>query len=209
MNITHQTYNRNQTSFNGKWIYNRDQDVFKSNFIQTGLEKLLKKDRFEKIGQWGNKKQEAAKKSNYDKLTKHFSVLVSTVLSSLYVFNTSKSKTIEKDRKPALITNMALVWGISTVSGYLLDNSINKKFDKFLNKVNIFNSKNIEFKAKNGNIVKTVPLKNIVNGLKIAKGLVIFSMMYRYFGPVIATPLADKVSKLLFPNKTGNKPAAK
>lgn len=81
------------------------------------------------------------------------------------------------------------------------------KFDKakeiFIN--NIKNSKILEkiydrHAVKNAiNIIaegeKDLPEK--LTGFKIAKSLVVFGLMYRFFTPVIATPLANKASKYI------------
>ena len=40
-------------------------------------------------------------------------------------------------------------------------------------------------------------LPHAVKGLEMAKGLLIFSMMYRYISPVLVTPLANKAGNWL------------
>jgi len=102
--------------------------------------------------------------------------------SCLYIFNTIRNKEIEKDRKPALCTNMALVAMFSFFAskhiGKITDpifSALQKAHSKLLNK-------KINYDAE--------------AAWKCAKKILITTFAFRYLGPVLATPAADKVVKL-------------
>lgn len=123
-------------------------------------------------------------KTNFDKLKKHFPVISSVFLSSLYLVNTAQSKAIEKDRKPALMVNMALVCALSSICGYLVNGLVNKALDVFKMRVEV---SEIPKKFKGDK-------KAAFAGLSLALSIVVFQTMYRYIGPVLVTPLANKIT---------------
>ena len=76
------------------------------------------------------------KDKNYQQ---HLAAFVGIVLSSFYMIDTARSKTIEKDQKMPLIANQATVSALSTVGAYTLDNYLDKHLGVFTEKFNIAN----------------------------------------------------------------------
>ena len=76
------------------------------------------------------------KDKNYQQ---HLAAFVGVVLSSFYMIDTAKSKKIESDQKLPLITNQAVVCGLSTAGAYTLDNYLDKHLGEFTEKFNIAN----------------------------------------------------------------------
>jgi len=66
------------------------------------------------------------KNKNYEE---HLAAFVGCVISSCYMIDTAKSKTIEKDQKMPLIINQGIVCGLSTVGAYTLNRYLNKKLN--------------------------------------------------------------------------------
>lgn len=213
----------------------------------------------------------------------------SIYLSSFYMLSTLFNKKIDKEQKPQMIINDALVLGVSSATTLFLDKSINGLYQKLLDK-HFANPKTQEFyidlgkkvqeqlgansakdqlldKIANGTKAVTDKLdeqlkdlvgktgklkpfeiseaqlskiktdvgdaiknagensdkkqavtqcidkvynqlaaKNEINkiekGLKKLKSVVIFGLVYRYLGPVVVTPIANKISAKLVKNKT-------
>lgn len=116
----------------------------------------------------------------------HLLVLDSALISGTYMLRTIKNKKIEKEQKPAMLINDALVWGFSTSCTYLLDSKLNKLAEKTIDKF---------VKANKGSAHVMEHLDDYVKGIKNIKSLVIAGFIYRYVGPVIMTPIANKISK--------------
>ena len=76
------------------------------------------------------------KDKNYQR---HIAAFVGVVLSSFYMLDTARSKKIEKEQKMPLITNQAVVCGLSTLGAYTLDNYLDKKMENIITKFNIAN----------------------------------------------------------------------
>ena len=102
--------------------------------LEPTLEKIFGSKPMQKLAKWGAEEARKAGKLNIDKLTKSFASITAIVLSSFYLINTARNKKIEKERKPALMTNMALVTTFSTVGGF----TISKVLDKQVNKAKKF-----------------------------------------------------------------------
>lgn len=216
-------------------------------------------------------------------------VAESVYLSSFYMRSTLKNKKIDKEQKPQMLINDALVLGVSTATTLFLDNGINNLYQNMLDK-HFANPKTQVFykelgkkvqeqlganSAKNqllgeiangaeavtaklgeqlsglvgkagdlkpfeisadklseiqtgvGNAIKNAggnvdnakkavggfvddvytnlaaknEIDKIAPGLKKLKKLVIFGLVYRYLGPVVVTPIANKISAKLVKNK--------
>lgn len=106
--------------------------------------------------------------------------------SSLYIFNTIRNKEIDPERKPTLCTNMAIVALFSLLATKAIDRVATPIFDA-LKKTHsrlMDNKLNYDHEA----------------AWKCARQLLTVTFAFRYLGPVLATPLADKVVRL-FNNK--------
>ncbi|MCR4881227.1 MAG: hypothetical protein K6A44_04665 [bacterium] len=114
--------------------------------------------------------------------------------SSLYIFNTIRNKEIDPERKPTLCTNMAIVAMFSLLATKAIDRVATPIFDA-LKKTHsrlMDNKLNYDHEA----------------AWKCARQLLTVTFAFRYLGPVLATPLADKVVRL-FNNNRDVKPAKK
>lgn len=122
-------------------------------------------------------------------LVSHLSVLTALALSGFYMQQTSKNKDLEKKKRNTLVINQGLVAVVSTVMGYTFDKMANKKVDRYIETFKIANAAN-------------PLLKTYVNGIKAAKSMMIFGMMYRFIAPVLVTPLANWIgNKIAEPKK--------
>lgn len=111
----------------------------------------------------------------------HLFFIDSAILSSFYMINTAKNKNIEKKQKLPLIINQGLVFGISAICTYKVDDIINNKFKIFADEYKkISKSKNIESTLK---------------GIKNLKSIVLLGLIYRFIAPVFMTPVANKISE--------------
>ena len=110
--------------------------------------------------------------------------------SSLYIYNTIRNKEIDPERKPTLCTNMAIVALFSLLATKAIDRVANPIFDA-LKKTHsrlMDNKLNYDHEA----------------AWKCAQKLLTVTFAFRYLGPVLATPLADKVVRLF--NNNHHKP---
>ncbi len=129
--------------------------------------------------------------SNSDRTFTHIMVAESVLLSGFYMLNTLSNKKIEKEQKPQMLINDTLTLGVSAAGAYLLDDKVSKAVktitDKFMDKHKDFYSS-----AENASTFRA--------GMSKLKTIVIFGMIYRYLGPVLITPLANKLSSKFFNN---------
>ena len=144
--------------------------------LSGGFEKLSKSKPLQKFAQFLSTKNAFT----------HLLVMDSALISSTYMLRTAKNKKIPKDQKPAMLINDALVWGFSTTCTYLLDNKLNNLAEKTIDRF---------VKANKGSTHVMEHLDDYVKGIKNIKSLVVAGFIYRYVGPVIMTPIANKISK--------------
>lgn len=121
----------------------------------------------------------------------HLLTIESVILTGFYMSNTAKNDKIKKEQKLPLMINDALVTVFSAVCNYTLDGFINKKIKSFQN----------VFKQLNKNVDEKT-LNKYLTGIDKFKSIVIFTMIYRYLGPVVLTPVANKISGVIQKKKT-------
>ena len=136
-----------------------------------------------------------------DGIAKHnvISTLAATtgvVNSAFYMYNTAKSKKIEPEHKKPLIINMGLVTAMATAGALLLDKIVDTKIEQYQK----------FFELRNPNMDPKV-LKACKGGIRGGATLLIFTLVYRYASPVIATPLANKAYNYFFGKKEAKKVA--
>ena len=112
----------------------------------------------------------------------HIMALADTLATSTFIFKTKKTKKIEEGRKKALIYNSAISTGLSIVGGYVLDRMLNKPTERFIEKF-----KKANFGEKN--------LEKQIQGIKIAKPVLILGTIYYIIIPLISTYLAERAGK--------------
>jgi hypothetical protein len=107
-------------------------------------------------------------------------------ISAYYVMNNLKSDKIPKERKTPLAINDLINTTFGFFGGLLLSDKILAFKDAMLD----------NFRRANAGMDPT-KLKVLDAGMSTMIPLMGFALMFRYFGPVIATPLADKVNRFL------------
>ncbi len=165
----------NVISFKG--IYNSATEM-----IAKGIGKIIDKKPL----------QEASKKLQDTNFAQHIMSLTDVLLTLTFVQQTAKSKKIKENRKKPLIYNSLISTGLCLTGGYAANYALSKPTEKFIKK----------FKAIN----KDLPnLEKYVEGIKIAKPVLILGGIYYIFIPLIATFISDKTGatkdKKLSPDK--------
>lgn len=131
--------------------------------------------------------QNFIKKTNDSKflhkhLTQNLATTYSIILSGMYINKTLSNEKLDEKRRKTLAVNQGIVWGLSTIISYTCDNAINKKVDNFIAK----------FKQANAH-KPAEAINKYVEGIKIAKSIMIFDMVYRFIAPVVVTPIANHI----------------
>lgn len=116
----------------------------------------------------------------------HLLTASSIVLSGLYINKTLKNDKLDPDKKRTLAINQATVWGVSTIMGYTFSRLVEKKTNEIIKKFKEINKELGEQK-----------LNRYANGIKTAKALMVFDIVYRYLTPVLVTPLANHIGNKL------------
>lgn len=127
----------------------------------------------------------------------HLVAAESLLLSGFYMSNTAKSKKIENDQKLPMILNQGIVALACTVGAYSLDGFVNKGINNF--------------KETYKSVNKALPeelLNKRLKGISLLKTMVVFTTIYRFIGPVLLTPVANKISSII-QDKTKNKDKTK
>lgn len=205
--------NSNTPSFKGN-------PSFVTRGIATGIGKLADTNGFRKFIEWFKDQK------NW---FPHLIAGESLWLSGFYMLQTAKSKSIEKDQKLPMILNQGITALACTWGAYKLDGVINKKLDKYkevykrmnpdmVRKSNLYDNllkryaNNPEILEKLAKADKYKPLRaanktlnNKMSGIRLLGPVVIFTTIYRFIGPVVVTPIANKISDLIEPH---NKKAA-
>lgn len=130
------------------------------------------------------KKNTSQTLTNYAKLQKIYPAsfaLFAGLVQGIFIY---KSKDMPKERKIPLILNLANNDVIALVGGALLNKPADKFLEKMMERANV--------------IYKDNPNKAIfINGMKTAVPFFVTAVLFKYIGPVLATPLADKCNRFL------------
>ncbi|MDD3593147.1 MAG: hypothetical protein PHX18_00795 [Candidatus Gastranaerophilales bacterium] len=166
-----------------KAIFNK---VSRSKFFSSRMDKLMENAVVEKHGmKILKRKVDGTIMNKFDNnfFLNNLPQIISCWLSGFYVFNTIRNKKIEKERKPALCTNMIFVMSFSLLVSKILD----KLLQPLLN----------AFERTHKTLMRGKVTYDIPYGWKMAYSLLICTFAFRYLGPVIATPAADRITKFL------------
>lgn len=123
-----------------------------------------------------------------DYLVSHLLTIGSIILSGLYINKTLHNDKLDPDKKRTLAINQASVWGVSTIMGYTFNILVDKKMKLIGDKFRAVN----EQKPEHANLIN-----KYLDGIKIAKTIMIFDIVYRYLAPVVVTPLANYIGNKL------------
>ena len=147
-------------------------------------------------------------------------------LSAFYTISAYKNPKIEKKQKQTEAVYQTLTSIFCAIGAFSIDGIVNKAIDNFsetfqthynkdaVNTIIQNQIKAAEKAAKSGGkiVAKSIEseseiLKKCVNGIKQLKTIVIFATIYRFIGPVIMNPVANKISGH-FQNKAKQKEEA-
>jgi hypothetical protein len=123
----------------------------------------------------------------------HLSSAVSIILTGRTIKDIYRSKKIEEEQKLPLVLNEFLTTATTVTAGYVIDKKLDKGYKRF---TDIFKNVNADMYAKNPT--------GWDKGLKYAKTFVVIGFIYRYLGPVVVTPIANRLSALIV-NHSGKK----
>lgn len=154
-------------------------EIVEKNFTNPVLAPIMNSGFIEKF---------AEKTKNIDNMACHMTTAGSVVTTATYAatsLKTLKKDEEQKKRAKTLVLNQVMVTGLSTLGAY----TINDKLGKL--------SKQLGYKFREAN-QGNPKLSTYMKGFDIAKGLLIFSVMYRYIAPVVVTPLASKIGNYIF-----------
>ena len=139
--------------------------------------------------------QEFSEKHKDSNFVMHMVAATDALTTAMFINETYKSDKIEERRKKALIYNAGISTGLSIISGYIVDRLLDKPTQKFIEK----------FKKAN----KGLPnLEKQIEGIKIAKPILLVGAIYYMAIPFISTFLADIADhnpKLDIPHKNAKK----
>lgn len=277
---------------NQQYKYNRNQKTSSANANNSPAFKGF----YESVAQSKPFQSVIGRLAKSDKTFTHLMLAESCLLSGFYMINTLRNKKIEKEQKPQMVINDALVLGVSSAGALFLDDKVSNVVTKVANKYyskpatqefykklgleaqkkmagaapkmqlldEVVNGADAVAKKMGGQLKGLVgkagelkpfeispdgltslqgKVKEAVNsnsgnldkakeavkgcvddvynalaakkeadkilpGINKIKTLIIFGIIYRYLGPVVVTPIANKISSKFFDKKKDNKAQA-
>lgn len=166
-------------------IFNTEEIIKDANEFSTENINFKAKEKLPTgIGKILNQKslQNFVKKHKDSNFPLHIIAATDTVSTITFVNQTKKTEQLkEKDKKP-LIYNSIISTTLSIASTYLIDNLTQRQTDKFIEKYKIANKKDPN-------------LSKQIEGIKIAKPIIIAGLIYYIAIPLISTFLAERIAK--------------
>lgn len=141
--------------------------------LSKGISKILNKKKF----------QDFAVKHKNSNFPMHIIAGTDALTTATFINQTMHSKKIEERRKLPVVYNAFISTGLSITSSYAIDRLMEKPTEKFIEK----------FKEANKNAPK---LDKYLEGIKIAKPILIMGCVYYMFIPFISTFLAELADKM-------------
>lgn len=143
----------------------------KKEILTQGISKIINSDAIKKL-------TNRYKDSNFGM---HMMAIADSLTTLTFVRRTKKSKQIKENRKNTLINNTIIATGLSIISGYAIDKSLEKPTNKFIEKFTQANKGSKE-------------LGKYIEGIKIAKPALILGGIYYGIIPFISTFLAERTT---------------
>ena len=112
----------------------------------------------------------------------HITALTDILATGAFIYSAKRSKKIAEERKKPLIYNSAISTGLSVAGGYGIDKLLDKPTEKFIKNYKLAN-----FGQKN--------LEKQIQGIRIAKPILILGTIYYILIPLISTFLAEKANE--------------
>ena len=145
--------------------------------LTKGIAKIINSDNTQKLA-------EKLKDTNY---AMHIATATDTLATGTFIYQTKKNPQIKEDRKKPLMYNAGISTGLSIGASYCIDKVTEKPAEKFINKFSEINK-------------ESPKLEKYVEGIKIAKPLLILGTVYYGAIPFVSTFLAERLD-----NKQKNK----
>lgn len=142
------------------------------NYLAKGIGKFLNNKNY----------QDFANKHKNSNFPMHIVAATDIVATGAFIQQTKSSNKIEENRKKTLMYNSAISTALSIASGYVLDKLLDSPTQKFIDKFKKYNKND-----KN--------LSKQIQGIKIAKPILILGMVYYCLIPFISTFLAENAYK--------------
>lgn len=143
-----------------------------SNQLSKGIGKILDTKFIQKIS-------EKLHNTNFEQ---HIISMTDVILTGAFIEQTKRNKKIEENRKKTLIYNSAISTGLCITGGYALSKVLEKPTERFVE----------NFTNANKNSPK---LDKYLEGIRVAKPVMILGGIYYLIIPLISTFLADRVGK--------------
>jgi hypothetical protein len=159
---------------NSKTVENKQEGLtFKGkNPLENGVSKILNWDKFIKF----------ANKYKDTNFPMHIIAATDTLTTATFIHQTAKNKKMNESDKKPLMYNAGISTFLSIISSYTIDKLTEKPAQKFIEK----------FKKINKNDPKLV---EYLEGIKIAKPILIMGAVYYTLIPIISTFTSDKIAK--------------
>ncbi|MBQ7764581.1 hypothetical protein IJ384_04345 [bacterium] len=140
------------------------------NNLSKGIGKILDNKNFQKF-------VDRFKDTNFPL---HIVATTDIISTGVFINQANKSKNIQEKDKPALIYNSIISTVLSILSTYTIDGLTKKQTDEFIKRYKIANK-------KDPNLAKQI------EGIKIAKPILIAGIVYYILIPIVSTFLADRI----------------
>ncbi len=129
-------------------------------------------------------------------LTQHMTAFGSLITSSVYMQQTLTNKELDPDRRRTLAINQGLCFVVPTAAAYTVDKVINGWVKKNEYRYSGQYQHIIDIAKDEGKDAKEIAkeaatLSKKLKGFRTLASITVFALIYRYFTPVIMTPVAN------------------
>ena len=129
-------------------------------------------------------------------VTQHMTAFGSLITSGVYVQQTLTKKDLDPERRRTLAVNQGLCFVVPTFAAYTVDKVINnwvkqneyRYSGQYQHEIDI-----AKLEGKNANEIadKAATLSKKLKGFRTLASITVFALIYRYFTPVVMTPVAN------------------
>lgn len=129
-------------------------------------------------------------------VTQHMTAFGSLITSSVYMQQTLTNKDLDPDRRRTLSINQCLCFVVPTAAAYTVDKGINNWVKKNEYRYSGQYHHDIDIAKLEGKDAKAIEekaatLSKKLKGFRTLASITVFALIYRYFTPVIMTPVAN------------------
>ena len=129
-------------------------------------------------------------------VTQHMTAFGSLITSGVYMQQTLTKKELDPERRKTLAINQGLCFVVPTFAAYTVDKFINNWVKKKEYRYSGLNQREIDIAKLEGKDVekitnKAATLSKKLKGFRTLSSITVFALIYRYFTPVIMTPVAN------------------